>query len=140
MTAVIWNPTIGKSVAIDVPHVLDKEETVIGFGVWHHTSDPKLVKINDTSHSSEWQVEVFTLSSVVWRSPHMNLPNESIMFTSIQVNIDGFIYWLSYDTSESDEHWLSLIMSFDMTSEEFTEVSLPYHLADNIDNDLTIFF
>ncbi|GJT00921.1 retrotransposon protein, putative, ty1-copia subclass [Tanacetum coccineum] len=48
-TAVIWNPAINKTVAIDVPDVLDALPynyiTVFGFGVCPHTSDPKLVKI-----------------------------------------------------------------------------------------------
>ncbi|GJT36961.1 hypothetical protein Tco_0936826 [Tanacetum coccineum] len=48
-TVVIWNPAINKTVAIDVPDVLDALPynyiTVFGFGVCPHTSDPKLVKI-----------------------------------------------------------------------------------------------
>ncbi|KAJ0555284.1 putative F-box domain-containing protein [Helianthus annuus] len=44
-TAVLWNPSIRKTVAI--PFVLERDSNVaVGFGVCPHTSDPKLVKIS----------------------------------------------------------------------------------------------
>ena len=100
MIAVIWNPTIRKSVDIVVPNVNDTTyyEIVMGFGVLPHTSDPMLIKIKcirilddirktDTATDIPWQVEVFTLSSGAWRSPSINLPRKSIEFTDNQVVI-----------------------------------------------------
>ncbi|KAJ0810961.1 hypothetical protein HanPI659440_Chr01g0032641 [Helianthus annuus] len=75
--AVLWNPSIRKSGAIAIPDVDWPAGTNFGFGVCPATSDPKIVKITDThthkrmkgvSCSSHWLVEVFSLSSRVWRS------------------------------------------------------------------------
>ncbi|KAF5797279.1 putative F-box domain-containing protein [Helianthus annuus] len=143
-TAVLWNPSIRKSVAIDLPYDLHRNSVmIIGFGVCPQTSDPKLVKINstysmpdlDTIIYSPWQVEVYTLSSQAWRSiPTINQPRNSISLKPNQVVIDGFIYWHALDlvsvsmmTTRFEGY--NLIVSFDMTSEEFMEVSLPDSLA-----------
>ncbi|GJZ53822.1 putative F-box domain-containing protein [Tanacetum coccineum] len=148
--AVVWNPTIRKSIDIVVPNVLDSlpYETLVGFGVCPKTNDPKLVRVTsicvpwkfDTISSIPWQVEVFTLSSGVWRSPSINLPRKSIAFTRNQVDVDGFIYWRAFDRSYVGGKFqrYDLIMSFDMISEEFTEVYLPDSLAKDSDIGLSI--
>jgi hypothetical protein len=64
------------------------------------------------------------LSSGVWRSiPTINRPRNTIVMTWLQVAIDEFIYWLAIDSS------YHLIMSFDMTNEEFSEIPFPDSLA-----------
>ncbi|GJT23895.1 putative F-box domain-containing protein [Tanacetum coccineum] len=148
--AVVWNPTIRKSVDIVVPNVLDSlpYETLVGFGVCPKTNDPILVRVTcicapwkiDTISSIPWQVHVFTLSSGVWRSPSINLPRKSIAFTWNQVYLDGFIYWCAFDRSHVGGKFqrYDLIMSFDMISEEFTEVYLPDCLAKDSDIVLSI--
>ncbi|KAI3776455.1 hypothetical protein L1987_46240 [Smallanthus sonchifolius] len=79
-----------------------------------------------------WQVEVFTLSTRAWRSPCSgNLPRKSVQFCWEQVVVDGLLYWLAIDGIAMDggfRHY-NLIISFDMTSEEFREVNLPDSLA-----------
>ncbi|KAM0053510.1 putative F-box domain-containing protein [Helianthus debilis subsp. tardiflorus] len=77
-TAVLWNPSIRKSVAIPVPDVDGYDAATFGFGVCPATSDPKIVKITerkmkDVACSSRWQVKVFSLSSGVWRNSFGNL-------------------------------------------------------------------
>ncbi|GKC88438.1 putative F-box domain-containing protein [Tanacetum coccineum] len=127
--AFIWNPKIKKSVGIDVPNdaLPYSYVTVFGFGVCPYTSDPKLVKIicsRDMWMECKFiprRVEVFTLSSGVWRSPHSNLPRNSIAFTHNQVVIDDLIYWRAVDMFD-DSH---LILSFDTITEDFTELYLP---------------
>ncbi|GKC03091.1 hypothetical protein Tco_0994701, partial [Tanacetum coccineum] len=44
--AVIWNPTVRKSVDIVIIPKAGYMRTVIGFGACPDTSDPKLVKIS----------------------------------------------------------------------------------------------
>ncbi|GJU48587.1 putative F-box domain-containing protein [Tanacetum coccineum] len=130
---VLWNPMTKKLVAIDSPtnelYKSPKYDTAIGFGVCLNTLDTKLVKITFTcevpfiSTPIIIQVEVYTLSSRVWRIlVSINLPRKSLLFLS-SVDLDGFIYWLSWDTVSHSY----LIMSFDLTSEAFTEVYLPDH-------------
>nr|GEX01920.1 hypothetical protein [Tanacetum cinerariifolium] len=136
---VLWNPTIKKSVAIDLPtnddelDIVPDHRTTIAFGVCPNTLDAKLVKITSenpfVSITTVIQVEVYTLSSRVWRILASNLPQKSLMFLD-WVDVGGFIYWFSQD-SVSHSY---LITSFDLTSEVFTEVSLPDCLTSNDDN------
>ncbi|KAJ0647118.1 putative F-box domain-containing protein [Helianthus annuus] len=137
---VIWNPSIRKAVAVVVPNVVDAKmfNTELGFGVCRETSDPKVVKIRymkrfadlEIVTSIPWQVEVFTLSTWEWRSLNSNLPRNSIVFSSrIEaggVCVDGVFYWLATDRSTVDDEIeaYNMIISFDMTSEEFGEVNL----------------
>nr|GEV35463.1 hypothetical protein [Tanacetum cinerariifolium] len=87
---VLWNPTIKKSVAIDLPtnddelDIVPDHRTTIGFGVCPNTLDAKLVKITSenpfVSITNVIQVEVYTLSSRVWRILTSNLPQKSLLF------------------------------------------------------------
>ncbi|MFS7894863.1 putative F-box domain, galactose oxidase/kelch, beta-propeller, F-box associated interaction [Helianthus anomalus] len=135
--AVIWNISIRKSVAVFVPRS-DIYETTLGFGVCRETNDPKIVKIR---YLNEWsrfdkvtcipsQVEVFTLSTGVWRSPYgTNLPRKSFYyFPSDKVVVDGVLYWLATIRNNMNDGF-KLIVSFDMTSEEFREITLPDDLS-----------
>ncbi|XP_071700008.1 putative F-box protein At1g47730 [Rutidosis leptorrhynchoides] len=119
--AVFWNPSIKKSVDIVVP---DEIRTVVGFGVCPRTSDPKLVSIPDNL----WQVEVFTLSSEAWRSITTNSSLKQIRsITWNQVAIDGCIYWHAHDLDfvNGRRVYQDVILSFDLTSEEFITIKLP---------------
>ncbi|KAM0056857.1 putative F-box domain-containing protein [Helianthus debilis subsp. tardiflorus] len=142
LMAVIWNISIRKAIAVVVSNEPDGEIyiTFTGFGVCPETSDPKIVKITQINNWSDaesvtlipWQVEVFTVSSGVWRSPYStNLPRKSVQFSRSQVVVDGFCYWLATDRRTLDPGFkaYNLIISFHMTREEFTEVSLPEHLV-----------
>ncbi|KAM0054628.1 putative F-box domain-containing protein [Helianthus debilis subsp. tardiflorus] len=141
-SAVIFNPCIRKTVAFVVPRVTHDHlyRTVIGFGVCIETKDPKIVKIRFTRGGKDiksvdwipWQVEVFTLSTKTWRSPYSssNVPSKSIYIYMDQVVVDGCLYWLARDRLlVDDEYYNNLIVSFDLTSEEFREVNLPDSLA-----------
>lgn len=70
LMVVLWNPSINKSVAINVPNVLDRPyKTLFGYGVCPNTCDPKIVKITHGGKCPKseieipFQVEVFTSSS-----------------------------------------------------------------------------
>ncbi|XP_071714059.1 putative F-box protein At3g10430 [Rutidosis leptorrhynchoides] len=136
-TFVIWNPTIQKSVLVVVPGHDNRNylefESVFGFGVCPRTSVPKLVKITFISdlkdiNNHSPQVEIFSLSSGSWRwSLSMNVPCKSIELTQRHVCVDSCIYWYGFDrTFVTGEIYQkkNLILSFDMTIEEFTEIDL----------------
>ncbi|KAK1425079.1 hypothetical protein QVD17_20423 [Tagetes erecta] len=124
---VVWNISIRKVVGVVVPKDGDGTFTSLGFGVCRETSDVKILKITHTESMSDvpWQVDVFTLKTRVWRSSYGNLPRKSINFSVSKVVIDGVLYWLAIESSDNRY----LIISFDMTSEEFREVSLPDNIA-----------
>lgn len=141
---ILWNPSIRKSVSVslDAPYnVLDPKtpgyQTIFGFSVCPCTSDPKLVKITyvrfediNIIRCTPWQVEVYTLSSRAWTSiTTINQPRNSAVLRSKQVVIDENIYWLATDGVHIDKFITSgtsnMIVSFDITSHRFMEISLP---------------
>ncbi|KAK9071039.1 hypothetical protein SSX86_009610 [Deinandra increscens subsp. villosa] len=141
---VLWNPSIRKTIGVIVSNLGNKMYRIdVAFGVCRETNDPKIVKVAyvcweiksegemDSISCVPWQVEVFALSTGVWRSPYGNLPRKSIRFDRHYVTLDGFIYWLVTDKITIDGEYKSynLIVSFDITTEDFKEVSLPDSLA-----------
>ncbi|KAK1406575.1 hypothetical protein QVD17_42011 [Tagetes erecta] len=138
---VLWNMSIRKTIPIVVPNkeVGMTYGSVVGFGVCRATTDPKIVKIRYIANESDldsitsipWQVEVFTLSTGAWRSLCNNLPRKSIKFDGLQVVVDGFLYWRGTDRINAigGYTFYNMIMSFDVTTEEFREVNLPRSLA-----------
>ncbi|XP_071694554.1 putative F-box protein At3g16210 [Rutidosis leptorrhynchoides] len=133
-TFVLWNPCIQKSsVSIVVPGHDDWRtfRSVIGFGVCPRTSVPKLVKITFISclqyiENHTTQVEIYSLSSGSWRSFSMNVPSKSIELERNHVCVDKCIYWYAFDRSVTGETYRkkNLILAFDLTTEEFTEIDL----------------
>nr|GFC32101.1 hypothetical protein [Tanacetum cinerariifolium] len=75
---IIWNPVIRKSVGIVIP-IPKVGYTVVGFGVCPDTCDPKLVKITVDKISSIWEVEVYMLSTRVWKTVYMDAPFDSYL-------------------------------------------------------------
>jgi F-box interacting protein len=145
---VLWNPSMRKSIDVVATKVKGRGySNVIGFGVCPRTSDPKLVHINyeytgylDTTPPF-WRAEVYTLSSGAWRGiPTINRPRNTIVMTWFQVAIDEFIYWLAIDSAYVYPKYVTynLIMSFDMTNEEFTEIPFPDSLANARGGSLAI--
>ncbi|PWA72420.1 F-box domain-containing protein [Artemisia annua] len=127
--AVIWNPTVRKSVGIVIPNELYMRY-VVGFGVCPRTSDPKLVKISVDKKRSMWVVEVFTLSRRVWETVYTGAPFKSYDLVWHQVSVDGVIYWRAYDDLDLDDGFRSnFIISFDLKSDKFGEVRLPDRLV-----------
>ncbi|KAM0009911.1 putative F-box domain-containing protein [Helianthus debilis subsp. tardiflorus] len=135
--AILWNPLLRKVVVVVVPNGID--ETKIGFGVCRETMDPKILKITqierwrdvESLRCIRWQVEVFTLSTG-WRRPYStSLPRTSINFFSLHVAVNGRLYWLAADRIATDGGFriYKLIISFNLTSEEFGEINLPATLA-----------
>ncbi|GKD49605.1 putative F-box domain-containing protein, partial [Tanacetum coccineum] len=109
----IWNPAIRKLVDIgQLPQVDVEMFTVtVGFGVCPHTLDPKIVIVS---------IPPFLMDDTgTWQ---------------VEVAIDRFIYWPALHTSGVD-----VIISFDLTSEEFTYIYLPDVLTSNYHDEWEIF-
>nr|GEX05243.1 hypothetical protein [Tanacetum cinerariifolium] len=100
------------------------------FGVCPLTLDPKIIMIphynkkDSTFRLSRVEVKVFSLSSRARRRPSINLPRENMTLETPQVVIDEFVYHLAFDYSKKG-YVSNLIISFDLTSEEFREIHLP---------------
>ncbi|GKD51946.1 retrovirus-related pol polyprotein from transposon TNT 1-94 [Tanacetum coccineum] len=129
--AVLWNPCVGKTVGIPISNKLHlmNRHTYIGFGVCPNTSDPKLVRINTIGYPTvlNWEVEVFTLSTRVWKSVS-NIPPafRTCQLTFGYVFVDGFIYWRAYgNINLADGIKSHFIISFNFKSDAFGQVCLP---------------
>ncbi|KAJ0864283.1 putative F-box domain-containing protein [Helianthus annuus] len=126
--AIIWNPSIRKAVDVVLPDLVGDgiHVNVLGFGVCPETIDLKIIKIRiNMEDVVPWQVEVFTLSTRVWRSAYSsNVPSKCFMFGGEQVVVGGVVYFLVSGRVDGN-----LIVSFDLTSEEFGEVKLPDSLV-----------
>ncbi|KAM0009919.1 putative F-box domain-containing protein [Helianthus debilis subsp. tardiflorus] len=138
--AIIWNILIRKAIAVLVPNVeggevyeIRKAIAVLVPNVEGGEITP--IRSQGAMESVTWHAEVFTLSTGTWRPPYSgNLPRSSIEFDSYCdqiVTIDGSIYWLAADRVDVDGGFRFdyMIISFDITREEFNEVSLPDSLA-----------
>ncbi|XP_071717867.1 F-box protein At3g07870-like [Rutidosis leptorrhynchoides] len=129
---IIWNPSIRKSVTIDVPYY---KHVVVGFGVCPKSLDPKIVRIkifkvpydyNLGDTHMVWRVKVFTLNGGVWRRPLTKLPSKWFnvyVLCQTPVVVNGLIYWPAYCTRDN------MIVSFDLETEEFTKIHVPSKVA-----------
>nr|GEZ67227.1 hypothetical protein [Tanacetum cinerariifolium] len=115
-----------KSVSIVIPN-----PRVVGFGACPHTSDPKLVKISVSDKIPRtWEVDVFTLSTRVWKIVYTGAPFKACDFSWFQVFVDGVIYFRAYDDEIWDpESTVNFLISFDFKSEKFGEACLPHRLV-----------
>ncbi|GKF75028.1 putative pentatricopeptide repeat-containing protein, partial [Tanacetum coccineum] len=127
--AVIWNPTVRKSVAIVIPSP-KLGYNVVSLGVCPDTSVPKLVKITVDKISSMWIVEIFTLSTRVWKTAYIGAPFKSCDLTGFEVFVNGVIYFGAYEDVYLDRGFISnFVVTFDLKSEKFGEVCLPERLV-----------
>ncbi|KAJ0495133.1 putative F-box domain-containing protein [Helianthus annuus] len=137
--AVIWNPSIRKAVDVAL-HLFDRDVEEIsayflGFGVCQKTRDLKIFKITIEGMEGvvPWQVEVFTLSTRVWRSAYSSNVPSKFVIGGEQVVVDGVVYWRVNgdvsDRADGEGGYGNFIVSFDLTSEEFGELKLPDRLA-----------
>nr|XP_043619329.1 putative F-box protein At1g32420 [Erigeron canadensis] len=136
---VLWNPTIRKSVTIDVPKA--SYEYTMGFGVSPESDDPKLVKIqrfgNALDDLKPRQAELYSLSTGEWRTLSEDLPRSSVAFYNHDGHaaIGNFICWLAHEKAMKRE----MIISFDMTSEKFMEIYIPDSVTKDAYNELCLF-
>ncbi|XP_071734248.1 F-box only protein 8-like [Rutidosis leptorrhynchoides] len=126
----IWNSFIQRCIIIPIP---DPKHWVVGFGVCPDTCDIKLVKITDrdSCNSVNWDIEVYTVSSGVWRTIPSYKPRKSIDLTLNSAVLNGIIYFLAKDDSGKTRsgHCRNMFVTFDLTSEKIGEVYLPDSLA-----------
>ncbi|XP_076949431.1 F-box protein At5g18160-like [Bidens hawaiensis] len=107
--AVVCNLSIRKAVAVLVPFErADGKEyrNIVGFGVCPQTIDPKIINIART-----------------------RLPINGTIPWQVQVSVNGFLYWLAADNDNAYNIPKPVIVSLDMTTEQFGELNLPHTLA-----------
>ncbi|XP_071725777.1 putative F-box protein At1g47790 [Rutidosis leptorrhynchoides] len=127
---VIWNPSIRKMAAIKVPTLINNlSYDNVYFGVCPVTRDPKLVRI--VIYNLTWLVEIYTLSSVGWRKKNLNnLPRGTITLDPDSVVVTNRNLYRkptesTIDANRRFRREVYMIVSFDLTSEEFSVIDIP---------------
>ncbi|PWA37354.1 F-box domain-containing protein [Artemisia annua] len=134
--AVIWNPSLKKSVGLTVPTLLSQRvghKSFIAFGVSPHNMDPTVLHISlPTKGHGRWFVSWFSLNTKQWNPlDPKKLPRESIRLKrSSQAVIGRYIFWVASEKHVQNEatgycYKSFLIMSFDLISMTFQEVEIP---------------
>ena len=136
--AVLWNPSIRKSVAIVIPYSESQSESDkvnVCFGVNPDTFDPTILRISYPVHGQGlWEVSVFTLSSRCWKKlENQHLPRQSIRLKrSSQAVLGSFIYWVAseriFDSDGVSSQKSYMIVSFDLVNHNFSVLDIPDRL------------
>ncbi|CAI9270542.1 unnamed protein product [Lactuca saligna] len=140
--AVLLNPSIRKSIAIPLPDMLYKNHMIVlGFGVCPVTIDTKIIQITQlrwgwgnelkSEIGNFWEVKVYKKSSGKFTSLSGNLPSISIHIIGRQLVVGRYIYWCAVDCATVDSvlKTRNLIVSFDITNENFDVIDLPDKIA-----------
>lgn len=122
-TFTLWNPSTRRTLTLPIP---DPQPMLISFGVCPNTLDPKVIGL----FPKENRAILYTLSPLFWKRHwiEINVPNVASVFWNSYVVVDGFIHWLGEDLDDDDSSRL-FIVSFNVTTEEFTTFDVPPHLG-----------
>ncbi|KAH7860399.1 hypothetical protein Vadar_013011 [Vaccinium darrowii] len=138
-TIILWNPSIRRFPTLPVPRIAFRSDGSnmygLGFGVNPNTNDHKVVRMNYLKCGDEYivppEVEVFSLRSGNWKGIRTSSPYCIPEYVWSQALIKGVVHWVAYHLTKENgvRTFRSLVMSFDMGSEEFGELNLPKSLA-----------
>ncbi|XP_059669010.1 F-box/kelch-repeat protein At3g06240-like [Cornus florida] len=127
---ILWNPAIDKYVRLPVPAPArsirsHSPECILGFGFDSRTYDYKVVRIVYGLNTFESEVDVYELSTGMWRSSigSAALPYPMIVCHTSHVFVNGASHWIARRGNGY------LILSFDMCSEVFKVMMPPDAVA-----------
>nr|XP_043626214.1 F-box protein At2g21930-like [Erigeron canadensis] len=126
---VIWNPFIRKSVFIPFPpdhRFPTYDDDDFCFTVVCNATEPTIFKISDDY--KPMRLQIYTPTAGAWKTVSSTLPRESLHIQQRKVT-DRFIYWIARPSKFFNCSANHMILSFDITSERFTELCLPPTLA-----------
>ena len=132
--ALIWNPSIRKSVVSFIPYFSNQIECskiCYGFGVRPDTLDPTIVKVSyPIFKTGFWFVSVFSLNNLSWtRLADFHLPRPSIRLKrKSQAVVGRFIYWAGTERLVSERglpYKDYTLISFDMITRQFHVIEIP---------------
>ncbi|KAL2464595.1 F-box domain-containing protein [Forsythia ovata] len=132
----LWNPATREIKDIPkspIPFQENKELKITesGFGFDPKTRDYKLIKLvrNRRYYAdpfSDYQVEVYTLSTNSWRKIDVVVPtlfSIGVRYLNQSTYMNGMYYW--WGESEGEEKEQRVIVCFDMSIEKFEMIPLP---------------
>ncbi|KDP38909.1 hypothetical protein JCGZ_00666 [Jatropha curcas] len=149
-TFVLWNPVIGKSLELPEPNIkFDSHgafEAFVGFGFDSCSYDYKVVRVlrlleyeNESEEDDEVaiEVEIFSLRKNSWKVITDIAPQYDIVERSSQAFVNGAVHWIATKRKSNGE-CNNLVMSLNMSNENFRELILPECLVNENPMFLTI--
>ncbi|KAG5552405.1 hypothetical protein RHGRI_010472 [Rhododendron griersonianum] len=122
----LWNPLVGKGVAVPGPGVGGWFQT-FGFGFDELRNDHKVVAILALDiQGFQPQVEIYSLNSGMWREISPEALRCPVPFKFPQAYLNGVAHWVATDPrTQSSDAKRSCIVTFSFKYEVFGEMMLP---------------
>ncbi|KAK9016760.1 hypothetical protein V6N11_079254 [Hibiscus sabdariffa] len=125
---ILWNPSIQKCISLPRPRFSDDVQINFGFGFDSITNDYKLVIIGFGKDDAWIKPFLFSLNENCWKRVNAIPPNCTFDPGEIPVPfVNGAVHWIGYQ-KRNNVGFTNVILGFDLSAEEFFEISLPESL------------
>ncbi|KAL4379754.1 hypothetical protein GQ457_02G031860 [Hibiscus cannabinus] len=124
----LWNPSIQKCISFPRPIISDDVQINFGFGFDSITNDYKLVIIGLEKGDAWIKPFLFSLNENCWKRVNAIPPDYTFDPGEISVPfVNGAVHWIGYQ-KRNNVGFTNVILGFDLSAEEFFEISLPESL------------
>ncbi|XP_039040426.1 F-box/kelch-repeat protein At3g23880-like [Hibiscus syriacus] len=133
MRFVFWNPSIQKYISLPQPDIccIDYASRLnsafgFGFGFDSRTNDYKILTVRFDKANHLIQPSLFSLRENCWTMVVAIAPNYEFDDETSMTFVNGAVHWLGYQRRNSDGFKFNYtILGFDLSAEEFFEISFP---------------
>ncbi|GMI65505.1 CONSTITUTIVE EXPRESSER OF PR GENES 1, CONSTITUTIVE EXPRESSER OF PR GENES 30 [Hibiscus trionum] len=136
---VFWNPSIQKYISLPQPSICCDSHDVhlnFGFGFDSRTNDYKLLIVGVEKGDNLIQPYLFSLNENCWKRVVAVSPNYAVEAEISSTFVNGAVHWLGYQR-RNNGGFSNTILGFDLSDEEFSEISLPESLISLCPMDLS---
>ncbi|XP_039040427.1 F-box protein CPR1-like [Hibiscus syriacus] len=139
MDFVFWNPSIRKYVSLPQPTIgcinyVSPLNSAFGFGFDSRTNDYKLIIVGVYKGDI-----LFSLNENCWKRVAAISPNYAVSNDTSPIFVHGAVHWLGYQCQRRNNlRFTNKILGFDLSAEDFFEISLPESLIGCFYKDLSI--
>ncbi|KAK9007045.1 hypothetical protein V6N11_019373 [Hibiscus sabdariffa] len=125
---ILWNPSIQKYISLPRLRISNDVHINFGFGFDLRTNDYKLVIIGLEKGDTWIKPFLFSLNENCWKRVNAIPPSYTSYSREISVPfVNGAVHWIGYQKRNSGV-FTNAILGFDLSAEEFFEISLPESL------------
>ncbi|KAK8503640.1 hypothetical protein V6N11_030733 [Hibiscus sabdariffa] len=124
----LWNPSIRKYISLSWPRISNDVHINFGFGFDSITNDYKLVIIGIEKEDTWIKPFLFSLNENCWKRVNAIPPSCTSYSSELSVPfVNGAVHWIGYQKT-NNAVFTNAILGFDLSAEEFFEISLPESL------------
>ncbi|KAK8484021.1 hypothetical protein V6N12_003696 [Hibiscus sabdariffa] len=133
----LWNPSIQKYISLPQFSVSESMYLNVGFGFDSRTKDYKLLIVGEHKHGSCIESYLFSFNENCWRRVTAGYPNYAFLSEMSMPFVNGAVHWLGHwEINNGKES--NGILGFELSAEEFFQVSFPKSLILSRPFDLSI--